>query len=175
MNGDYTGGAQCAGGGAGGVRFLAGSFSNIAEGGEPVERSCNTPAGLPIFFPVITVESSVAEGDGKNEAELRKAANSVMDDVEANTDKIYAKVDGKDVLATRSRRADSPLFTWVVPKNNVFILLGRDIPPGPSKAVTDGIWVKLPPLSKGHHVVKFGGSFFEGAVIQKNTYHLTVR
>jgi hypothetical protein len=41
--------------------------------------------------------------------------------------------------------------------------------------VTDGRWVKLPPLSKGKHCIKFGGSFFGGDFIQQNTYHLTVK
>ena len=176
MNGNYTGGAQCSGEAVKGVWFLAGSFSNIAQGGQAVERTCTAPAGTSIFFPVINVECSVVEGDGTNEAELRACATGIMDDVDANTGSITAAVDGNDVLADHSSRADTPLFTWVIPRDNVFnSLLGRNLPPGPSDSVADGRWVELPPLSKGEHDIEFGGSFYEGDLIQENTYHLTVK
>ena len=51
------------------------------------------------------------------------------------------------------------------------------MPAGSYEGVADGLWVTLPPLSKGEHTIHFemsAPSVGEEGFSQDNTYHLTV-
>jgi hypothetical protein len=174
--GSYEGGAQCAGGGAGKVWFLAGSFT-----GEDVTRTCHVPANKWIFFPVVNAECSTVEGNPPPGATLEDCATLFLDFVLEGSS-MFATVDGQDVLGDISdNRAASGVFTFTLPKNNVdFFCLDEEgqpvlqCPPGPTEAASDGIWVLLEPLPRGTHTIEFGGDFPNAGFTQDNTYILTV-
>lgn len=173
--GSYEGGAQCAGGGAGRVWFLAGSFT-----GEDVTRTCHVPSNKWIFFPVVNAECSTVEGNPPPGDSLEECASLLMDFVlEGST--TFATVDGQDVLGDISdHRGASGLFTFRLPKNNVDFFCPdgaggfQQCPPGPTEAASDGIWVLLEPLPRGTHTIHFGGNFPNAGFTQDNTYVLTV-
>jgi hypothetical protein len=181
--GSYEGGAQCAGGGAGNVWFLAGVTALPNSTLVPVERTCHVPANKWIFFPVVNAECSTVEGNPPPGASLEECATFFLDQaLEDDSTDLFATVDGQDVLGNISdHRAASGLFTFTLPKNNVdFFCLdeagqpGLQCPPGPTEAATDGIWVLLPPLERGTHEIHFGGTLF-GTVALDITYILTVQ
>ena len=76
-------------------------------------------------------------------------------------------VDGKEVH--RIVRAKSHFFEVQLPENNVF---GE--PAGSYRALADGFWVKLPPLSEGEHTIHWVVSAPNSDFSQDITYHLTV-
>ncbi len=175
--GSYEGGAQCAGGGAGKVWFLAGTFT-----GESATRTCQVPANKSIFFPVFNVECSTVEGNPPPRDTLQEYV-TIITDAALEDSSLFATLDGEDVLGNISdNRAASGLFKFTLPKNNVDVFcptetpgVTQQCPPGPTKAAADGIWVLLPPLERGTHTIHFGGSFFGGELTQDNTYTLTVK
>ncbi len=150
--------------------FLAGTFG----GGSPVERTCTMPAGRWLFFPLVNYVFLVTEPD-ETEEDARQAANEFIDNVLTDDDlSMSVSVAGKEVL----RRADSPLFNATLPEDNVF---GEDesgeavLPAGSYPAVADGLWVTVPPLSKGEHTIHFELRAPNAGVMQDVTYHLRVR
>jgi hypothetical protein len=119
----------------------------LPAGSPEVTVYATIPAGTHLFFPIITVECSVAEPPpfhGENEAELRACANGLLDLV---TDP-DAKIDGKAVKNPAAYRMDSPLFRYgPLTEGNVLLL-----PPGTqSDAVGAGYFLLLPPFSAGVH------------------------
>ena len=61
-------------------------------------------------------------------------------------------LDGTKLEDLKDYRVQSPLFDVTLPDNNIF--QGK---PGPTKAVSDGYWVLLQPLSPGKHELKYSG------------------
>ena len=166
--GEYTGGPQCNGRpvtetpGTKQWWFLAGTFG----GGGPVERTCTMPAERWLFFPLVNGVFLITE-PGETEEDARRAVNEFMDNVLTDDDlSMSVSVAGKEVL----RRADSPLFNATVPEDNV-----AGVPAGSYPAVADGLWVTVPPLSKGEHTIHFELRAPEAGITQDVTYHLTVR
>jgi hypothetical protein len=142
--GDYSGGPKCNGGGERGVWFLAGSLS-----GGKATRHCTMPVGRRLFFPIVNVFHADPKGT-VNEEKYRRCVNRYMD-LTLKGSTTFATIDGKRVSG---QRADTPLFTFDLPKDNVF-----GAPSGAYIGVADGLWVLQHPLSKGEHTVHFGGSF----------------
>ena len=139
--------------GDGPVRFLAGTFGEFEEG---VHRKCTIPAGKAIFVPVVTVISSVAEGDDARgrgpttESRLLNVARSNMDKVTS----IQVKVDGVEIPDIWNYRIESRAFELNLGAQNIL----RDdhhpnVRSGPSQAVTDGYYVLLKPLPPGKHEI----------------------
>jgi hypothetical protein len=131
-----------------GVWFLGGTFGNLVSSfgnHEPVFRSCTIPAGTALFIPVINAECSTVEGVAAED--LAACAKSTLNHVS----EMSATVDGVEVSRT-IRRVQSPDFPITLPASN---LLGVD--PQQTVGAADGFWVYLPPLSRGTHVIEFGG------------------
>jgi hypothetical protein len=165
LNGSYKGGPQCNGQGASGsaktVWFLAGTIT-----GEKVERTCTVPAGREIFFPVFNLIDLNVEG-AQTEEELRQEVKGWTDDALANpSPPLFATVDGEPVEMNRLN-SPSALFHFTLLERN-YVTETFGIPSGPYVGVTDGVWVALPPLSKGSHTIHFGGNG------QDSTYNLKV-
>lgn len=161
-----TTGINCAQGQTGPVWFLAGTTGGHAE------RTCTIPTGKAILFPVVNTECSYAEFPKlTSESALRQCAVSEQNNVQ----NAQAKVDGVLLQASQMPRVQSPLFSFVFPKNNIF-----GAPAGPSQSVSDGIWVFLPNLAPGAHTIEFKaieGSFTTTSAVnsvQDVLYHLTV-
>jgi hypothetical protein len=125
--------------------FLAGSFGNLA----PITRYCKIPKNMAILFPILEKEDSFAEDiDLKTEVELRLRAKEFMDRVR----KLHAVVDGTKLQGLYKYRVQSSVFDLNFPTNCVY-----DVQPGFTRAVCDGYWVFLRPLSRGHHEIQFSG------------------
>lgn len=167
--GSYSGGPKCNGSSVRGVWFLAGSYN-----GAKVVRHCTMPVGRKLFFPIVNVFDADPKGVFK-EKQYRQCVNSFMDQTLKGST-TYATVDGKRVSGERE---DTPVFRFNLPKNNLY-----GAPSGPYLGVADGLWVLLPPLSKGEHTIRFGGNFPNaptggclgggGPFKQNNTYKLRV-
>ena len=123
--------------------FLAGSLAT-----DPLTRTCTVPVGTKLFFPVVNQVAFKTEPTD-TEQSLRKQNSDFMASVLDSPDtKTLVEVDGKEVPSKRLIRADTALFSATQE------FLGSD----PVDAVGDGLWVSLPPLSKGQHTVHFGVS-----------------
>jgi hypothetical protein len=145
------------------VVFLAGAASN-----EPATRSCTISSRQSILVPLINVECSTAEDDGRTPAQLRKCARDFADQF---TD-LSLVIDGAPVANVAKFRVGSPVFTFTAVAGNVF-----DIPTGTTRSVADGYWVLISPLPPGTHTISFGGTFPspEGDFTPRATYTLTVQ
>jgi hypothetical protein len=159
---------DCGYGQSGRVWFLAGT-----TWGEVV-RSCTVPVGQPLFYPLINFAWVNEPGDcGRPEGctvdEKRGELNGLIDTFVCN---LSSTVDGKPTVQIRAK---SPTFLAEL-NNDVF-----GLPAGlvDEEAVADGFWVLLPPLSRGEHVLEFGGQFCDPDTGEPfgsigATYNLTV-
>jgi hypothetical protein len=136
------------------VWYLGGSFGNIV----PIIRFCRIPKHRAILFPILEKEDSFAEDvDLKYESDLRLRAKEFMDRVR----KLQVTVDGIRLQELHKYRVQSSIFDLNFPTNCVY-----DVEPGFTKAVCDGYWVFLRPLSAGQHEIQFSG---EVAMISDDT------
>ncbi len=157
-----TTGEYCHMGQSGQVWFLAGTF------GGPAERSCTIPVGHALLLPVLNAGYFAFPSDPpeqRTEAFLRAQVAYVEDAVG-----LYARVDGKPIADVRRWLEKSPLFTVVLPPDNIF---GLDAGFVLDPSVDEGFYLLLPPLPPGDHTVDFGGTFADGNGVAV-TYHLTV-
>jgi hypothetical protein len=158
-------GADCGVGQRGQVWFLGGVF-NVS--GTAVRDECVVPHGKMLLIPILNIECSTLEGDGKTRAKLRACADFHADSF---TD-LALEVDGKSILHLKEFRSPSPAFHYgPLPEENI---LGAD-PGATSLAVADGIYVMLAPLDSGKHTIHFHGRAptFDNFTLDI-TYHLRV-
>ena len=111
-------------------------------------RTCDVPAGKAILVPINVVECSFAETNVKTEEELHTCA----EEDESSNPGLFLSVDGKQFKDLETYRVHSRAFDTNFPENPIF---GK---PGPTKAVSDGYWVILEPLSPGKHDIHFKAS-----------------
>ncbi|HJU35460.1 MAG TPA: hypothetical protein VJ695_10090 [Nitrososphaera sp.] len=161
-----TTGQYCAKNQAGPVWFLAGTFQGLAE------RACDIPADRAILLPVFNVECSFAEFPNlKTDSELSQCAKESIDKVTL----VQASVDGVEIQNIKNNRTQSPAFNVTFPEQNIF-----GVQAGPTRAVSDGFWVFLQPLSTGMHEIKFKGALVDytttsiATITNDVTYHLNV-
>jgi hypothetical protein len=127
------------------VWFLTGTFGNSV----PITRNCRVPEQRAILFPIIYKEDSFAEDkDLKNESELRARAKAFADSVRY----LSAAVDGKHLGNLNENRVRSEFFDLVFPTNSVY-----DVNSGSTRAICDGYWIFLKPLTRGRHNIHFTG------------------
>jgi len=155
-------GANCASGQSAPVFFLVGTFTSTVEvNGDVVGTArrpqCDAPAGKPLFIPILNAECSTVEGNGTTEGELRTCAKGFVD----NVTELSLEVDGKKM---DTFRADSPLFTFNLPQDNILQCPNPTAgqppvvcPAGQSQSVADGYYALLEPLSPGVHTVRIHG------------------
>jgi hypothetical protein len=158
------------------VWFLGGQFTSVTPasiklGG--VNRTCTMPAGKALFFPVLNIENSLLEDQGKTIAQLRQFPESAMD----GAAKLSVVVDGHSIPnVKRDFRVQSPTFEFTLPTDNLLTAIGE----GPfaagvySPAVDDGYYVMLQPLPLGDHKIRFKGSVPAFSFSLDITYHITV-
>ena len=181
-------GEFCDKGQSGPVWFLAGS-----EGVSGVERACTIPAGKAIFYPIIAstwTDCPFSGDEDLSDEEVRwiMAAfaqggdNACVLTSTLDTFEVFGADEPAAISALQrpAVRSQSPVFTWNVPDEGAAVDFGCDVPfpPGETgRAIAEGYWVMLPPLSVGEHVLNLRGAancgtefFFETEV----TYHLTV-
>jgi hypothetical protein len=159
---------QCDGSNPSGVWFLAGTLD-----GSKVERTCSAPANTQLFYPVVNNIWVFTDGND-TEAEGRAALDGFMNAVLSDRTfkrTLVVTVDGKPVKSSSIARADSPLFTLVVPRDSVF---GPRVHPGEHQAVATGLWVTLPSLPEGEHTIQVEWRAPSINFEQNTTYQLTV-
>jgi hypothetical protein len=153
---------------SGGVFFLCGSFSDA-----PVTRNVTVPAGVSLFFPLVTAECSTVEAPpffGSNFEELSACAASLF----CNQDVLSCTIDGVGVKKLRKFRVQSPLHDFTLPGNNIF-----GLPPQTTgSSVSDGYFLLVSPLSSGSHVIQWDATLACGigaGFSQHITYNITVQ
>jgi len=154
---DLTG-AQAGKGDVGKVFFLAGLVTPTPGPGGVfgATRNITLPTGTPVFFPLINTEADpVGVDPTPSAADVIALAKSQIDGVNA----LHATLDGRPISDLFSRREVSPgAFSYTLPAtDNIYQFFGLDITGTISPAASDGYWVMLKPLNKGHHVLNFGG------------------
>jgi len=179
-------GIDCAVQQHGKVWFLAGTA------GDSVTRSCAIPAGKMIFFPIINVgadypcpaefqfepgpkqslEQFLTVGYGANTAARYNidhvtALNATLDGVPVSVGDLALPPENSKYRVTSSIfsfRGDSSLQVW-----DPCVGMGH-------KAVSDGYWIMLKPLSAGPHTLTFGGTevFPTWSFTVAVTYNLTI-
>jgi len=131
------------------------------------------PEGRSLFFPLINMvyfpdEDSTPENFTCEDAEI---ASALDNDTAID---LFASVDGVELEDLKRLRISTPgcfdIFAHL-PKGQ------RPYSGYPS--ATDGFWLLLKPLSKGHHLIKFGGKYNNsspdyGQMIQDIEYDLVV-
>jgi len=154
-------GRNCANNQTGPVWFLAGT------GGGAVTRECTIPSDKGILIPIINVVcESTTDPSLDTEAELRACAK-------ADQDTVIGKeiiVDGLNVGNLDSYRFQSQLFNLTFPENNI-----AGVAPQTAKAVSDGFWIFLKPLSPGSHEVHFKGLLGDPTTTGITNFALDVR
>src|SRR5215471_2688352 len=137
-------GKNCAQKQYGPVWFLAGTY------GHSVERVCTVPAGKAILFPILNSECSFAEFPKlKTLSELPMCAKTIQDQVTT----LMGRIDGVPILHLQEYRIQSPPFNFTLPHNNILGMPANTT----TRAVADGNWVFLKPLSPGVHTIVFKG------------------
>ena len=133
-------------------------------------RHVTIPRGKAIFFPVVNVECSNVEPAGffgADEAAMRLCVREFV-----RTD-MQCFIDGLPVRNLDRFEGESPLFGFDAPDKN--ILTGGDAVSGES--VSAGTYVMLPPLSVGHHTIRFKGTQTDpifGSFTFESNYEVTV-
>ncbi len=146
------------------VWFLAGT------GGGSAERTCTIPAGKAILLPIIN--AAYVGTAGETEEEMRTGVNEWINTVTT----VEASIDGVPLQDVWSYRIQSPFFSETLPKDNI---LGEA--EGTYRAISDGYWVFLEPLSPGQHEIRVHGVTIDPGAISPTpsfetavTYHLVV-
>ena len=137
---DQTG-DRCSAGQEGPVWFLAGTY-----GSAPAKRTCRVPPGKHLFFPLINYIVMPRSCNCSCER-MTDVARSMTDQAMG----LFVELDGRAVAKLDERRVASPAGCFDAAER---------IPGGPKiePSASDGYWMHLPPLEKGTHTLRFGGS-----------------
>lgn len=138
-----------------------------------VERTCSVPPGTALFFPVVNLTwFQYLTDPAFTEAEIHSMLGGMLDTV----CDLHASVDGVE-LDLSGQRIESPAFALTLSDDRLYPSV-EDVGEGPIyPVVNDGWFVLLAPLSRGEHVVEFGGSPLCGTDWEcsiQATYYLTV-
>ena len=150
-----TTGERCAAGQEGPVWFLAGTY-----GPKPAKRTCKVPAGKHLFFPLINYIVMPGMCRQCKCEEVVGAAAEVTNDAMG----LFTELDGRALASLDEHRVAS---------QGCFNVAAR-VPGGPKiePSASDGYWLLIPPLAKGRHTLRFGGSL--PSLRQELTYTLIV-
>jgi hypothetical protein len=140
------------------VVFLPGTFGGNAERHYTIPKK-------PILLPVINfITSFYEEPQIKTEFGLVDRAKKDIDDITLT----WAIVDGLSI-PVKDFRVRSSIFDLNIVEDNVF-----GIKVGVTRAVHDGYWLFLRPLSAGKHVIQVFGSCSSGKTKIGVVFHLGV-
>ncbi len=173
---------DCSVGQSGPVWFLGGKFCATGDptcGFTGVNRSCSVPGDKALYIAVVNSEDSTLEDPARTQiADLRGFVEGVIDMAQ-----VSVTVDGTPVPNLKSEfRVQSPAFSFTLPEDNIFKALYAAGPRVPKfskgtyfPGVDDGVYVMLPPLAPGNHVVHLEGTFPDWNFGFDVTYNLTVQ
>lgn len=148
--------------------FLVGTLGGFLDHG-----TCNVPAGTSILFPLIdAVSTEPANVVISNPAigQPFKLLRDPLDPFKSATN-LVATLDGRQLQSTFVESTPGGFDITVAPSNPF-----GNTPIGPAQhAVAEGFWVLLPPLSSGHHTIRFGGCVPTYNFCTGSEYGITVR
>lgn len=128
------------------VWFLAGTF------GGSVKRKCVVPSDRSLFFPVLNdIISFATDPHLKTEEDLASYAKADLD----KTRLLRVSIDEIQLLDIREYRFRTAAFDLTVP------ILKPAVGNESTRAVSDGYWLFLHPLTKGLHRIHFVGEKLE--------------
>ena len=158
-------GEHCATGQHGDVWFLAGGF-----GSSKIRRRCAVPAGRSLFFPAVNMVYWKRPGTEGFPCEAAKRYAAVNNDEALD---LFVELDGLPIPDVKRFRAKTETCF------NAFERVGANAP-NVYPSASDGFWLLLPPLSKGKHILKFGGRYTNGVtdygrMVQDIEYELLIR
>lgn len=134
----------------------------------PVQRHCIIPPGKAILVPLLTGQCDyLSDPTVRTETDLRKCAFS---GIQGAT--ISATLDSTTMKNLERYRVKSPLFDLTIPVDNPF---GNQGPTGTSKAVVDGYFLMLEPLSAGRHTLRFSASIVDNPTLGTFSYAIDVK
>ncbi len=125
----------------------------LEESTTPEFRECVVPYGKALLVQIYGGGCSYGEGL-KTDAELRDCVNIGLDTVKFN-----AKVDGIEVVNSEEKNKILPspfLYNLTYVKDNLY-----DIPEGAFRAMANGYFLFVKPLSNGTHTIEFQETFFK--------------
>jgi hypothetical protein len=164
-------GADCAVSQNGGRWFLAGTP------GGAVTRSCTIPAGKRIFFPIVSTENDYPCPDPAFQPAPGQSLKDFLTSgavAQINTAAdLEVSLDGQSLPVLPGYRGTSNMFSFAGDPS-LTATFDPCITGSQQKAVSDGYWLLLAPLSSGKHTLQFGGSVF-GNPAEMATYNLTVQ
>jgi hypothetical protein len=132
-----------------------------------VSRECKVPANRALMYPINNSLFSLAEYPQMSMNDLKARSGEQEDAVIS----LYSYIDGSSLPDLARYRIRSDDFEVDLPPSNIL-----DSPPGRTRAVSDGYWIILKPLSPGTHELRFGasGSFRDRHFSTDITYHLWI-
>lgn len=164
-------GANAAVGQSGKVWFLAGTyFSGTAT------RNVTVPVGTALFFPIVnyfwlnTPEYGDPAWSPSQETFVRGLLASNVDTAYG----LLLEIDGQAVPDVDKLRVSGAVGQCTVPPSKNDNIFGIDLLPGLHECVGDGYWALLPPLSAGHHTIRFTGGLSSAGFSLDVTYNVTV-
>jgi hypothetical protein len=161
-------GEHCGAGQPDHVWFLAGSF------GGSVNRQCAVPTGRPLFFPVVNAGFFAFLNDppATRTEEFVRAQVACIEDAVIT----LVEIDGTPVQNPKQYLEKSPLFTVVLPEDNIFGATPDVIPELTlSPSADEGFYLYLTPRQPGEHTIRWQASSAACGTAQDVTYHLTVK
>ena len=167
-----TDGSDAAVGQSGKVWFLVGNDS-----GGDTERTVTVPAGKALFFPIVNYfwvnlpEWGDTPWSPTQEAWVR---DFLADTVDTAQD-LVLEIDGQPVPNVSRLRVSGAVGACTLPVAAADNIFGLDLNSGPHECVADGYWALLPPMSAGHHTIRFAGGFASSGFSLDVTYNITVR
>ena len=129
----------------GGVWFLAGTY-----GTKRTERACTVPAGKILFFPLINYVVYPPSGSPEECTRMKQSAAEYTD----NPSALVLEIDGQRFPNLQPHRLVS---------KGCFALFSNS----PKNAASNGYYVAIRPLTRGTHVINFGG------ILQTSTQAVT--
>ena len=151
-------------------------FFLVGTQGGSAERTCTIPEGKSIFFPVInffqTIDKAVpAKGDNNSPTNTAGEVRFLTKENIDQAHNLHASVDGVPINLDKARAQSVP-FLFKLGDNNIFTQC-CGAPAGTYRALSDGYWVALKPLSVGEHEIEFSGDGAGGFSLHV-LYHITV-
>jgi len=161
--------ASDASGAASGLGQMGSTFflAPSAVGAGAMTRTATIVEGTDVVIPVIEVDCSTAEAAPFNGTDAESLASCATTNADAITDG-HANIDGTDVADISSYRVQTPVFSTVLPADNML-----KAPAGAASAVIDGAFITVSGLTAGTHTIAFGGTYQSGGAIDI-TYTITV-
>lgn len=142
-------------------------FLSSEGSGGSLQYNCVIQNGKALFIPILTGECDyLSDPSLKTESQLRDCASSGIQGAA-----LEAKLDGVELKNPEIYRAQSPLFDITIPQDNDF----GGGPSGMTKAVADGYYIILEPLSLGRHTFEFSASILGNALLGIDSYAIDVK